>query len=369
MVELSPFACRVIGALLEKERTVPATYPLTPKALLSACNQTTGREPVTTMTETQVDIAVRELREAKLARTVHASHGARTEKYRQVLDEALDLDHGERAVVTLLLLRGAQTPGELRSRSDRLHAFGSVDEVDRVLAALAARDAPLAQQLERRPGQKEQRWIHLLGTEADRAPGTWTGTGDAAAPVTSAGEGAPTDAVAASPLTSLAAAPLPAALAPIRAFVGTWTGTGTGEGHHADTEPFTFAETLTLLPVVGRPTLAYRSTAVAPDGTTLHDEAGFLRSLGDGSVELVAAQATGVVEVSEGLVDDRELILNSTLVAGTSTADPAGSTDRRYVADGDTLTYELSRSASERAGPVPGRPTALRITGTLTRPH
>jgi uncharacterized protein YceH (UPF0502 family) len=107
---------------------------------------------------------------------LHPSHGARQPKYRQVLDEVLHLDGAERAVVTLLLLRGPQTPGELRSRADRLHAFTSLDEVDDALQSLAGRDEPLVAELERRPGQKEQRWIHRLGpvditTEPAASPG------------------------------------------------------------------------------------------------------------------------------------------------------------------------------------------------------
>ncbi len=358
MVELSPFACRVIGALLEKERTVPATYPLTPKAVVSACNQTTGRDPIMSITEAQVDLAIRELRDAKFARTVHASHGARTEKYRQVLDEALALDSGERAVITLLLLRGAQTPGELRSRSDRLHAFSSVEEVDTALDNLARRAMPLVEQLERRPGQKEQRWIHLLGTEEDRAVQI-----DGSAPAVTP--------VAATPPPERAA-PLAPELAPLAAFVGRWI--GTGQGNHPNIEPFTYVETLSLVPVPGRAALAYRSTTTTPDtGNLIHDETGFVRSLGDGSVELVVAQGSGVVEVSEGLVDDRELILNSTTVAGTRTAERVGSVDRRYVVRDATLVSELSMADTEQTpGQDPGQPPgqargSLRLTGTLTR--
>jgi uncharacterized protein YceH (UPF0502 family) len=344
MVELSPLACRVIGALLEKERTVPATYPLTPKAVVSACNQTTGRDPIMSITESQVDLAIRELREAKFARTVHASHGARTEKYRQVLDEALGLDSAERAVITLLLLRGAQTPGELRSRSDRLHTFGSADEVDASLAALAAREEPLVRQLDRRPGQKEQRWIHLLGSEADRAAQIGR---DASASSTTV------SAIPSTPVPSAPPPPLAPELFPLARFVGIWVGTGD------DPDVGSFFETISLVPVDRTASLAYRSTST-DDGTVLHDESGFLRSLGDGSVELVVAHISGAAEVSEGLVDDRELILNSTTVAGTRTSAVIGGIDRRYVVDRNTLTYELSTSS---AVPTSGR----RRTGTLTR--
>lgn len=350
MFELSPVGCRVIGALLEKERTVPATYPLTLKALVSACNQTTGRDPIMTVTEHDVSRAIVELREVKLARTVHASHGARSEKYRQVLDEVLGLDGAQRAVITLLLLRSAQTPGELRSRSERLHPFESVEQVDEALEQLAGRDEPLVLQLDRRPGQKEQRWIHLLGREADR-----TRHADEAQGVDTSAHATP----AARSSDPLPTEPLPAELVPLAAFVGTWT--GSGQGAYPTIEPFAFTETITLLPVAGKAMLAYRSaTRAADDGRTLHGESGFLRSLGDGSVELVVAQGSGVVEVAEGLVDDRELMVASTLVAGTSTAKEVSSVDRRYRVDGDQLSYELSMSAV-------GQPQVLHLTGTLTR--
>lgn len=162
-LELSPVEQRVIGSLLEKERTVPDTYPMTLNGLRTACNQTSGRDPIMALDEPEVRRALDDLRAAGLTRVIHPSHGARQAKYRQVLDEVLRLDGGERAVVTLLLLRGPQTPGELRSRAERLHPFGELAEVDAALTALANRDDPLVEELDRRPGQKEQRWIHRLG--------------------------------------------------------------------------------------------------------------------------------------------------------------------------------------------------------------
>jgi uncharacterized protein len=161
--ELDAIEQRIIGSLLEKERTVPDTYPMTLNGLRVACNQSSGRDPVMAVTDGDVTIALDRLRSSGLTRVLHASHGARVPKYRQVLDEVLDLDDGERTVLTLLLLRGAQTPGELRSRSERLHPFADLREVESALASLGARDDPLVTELDRRPGQKEQRWIHLLG--------------------------------------------------------------------------------------------------------------------------------------------------------------------------------------------------------------
>jgi uncharacterized protein YceH (UPF0502 family) len=165
-IELDPTEQRVIGSLLEKERTVSDTYPMTLNGLRTACNQSSGRDPILHLSDLEVQSALDRLRAAGLTRVLHPSHGARQPKYRQVLDEVLVLDAGERAVLTLLLLRGAQTPGELRSRSERLHAFGSLTEVQSALDGLAAREDPLVRELGRRPGQKEQRWIHLLGPVA-----------------------------------------------------------------------------------------------------------------------------------------------------------------------------------------------------------
>lgn len=162
-VELDPVEQRVMGALLEKERTVPDTYPMTLNGLRTACNQTSGRDPVMALSEAEVQSALDRLRPRGLTRVIHPSHGARQSKYRQVVDEVLQLDDGERAVITLLLLRGPQTPGELRSRSERLHRFESLEEVDAALSSLAGREVPLVRELERQPGQKERRWVHLLG--------------------------------------------------------------------------------------------------------------------------------------------------------------------------------------------------------------
>lgn len=168
-IELDLIEQRVLGSLLEKERTVPDSYPMTLNGLRTACNQTSGRDPILALGELEVQSALDRLRPRGLTRVLHPSHGARQPKHRQVLDEVLALDDGERAIITLLLLRGPQTPGELRSRSERLHAFADLDEVDATLASLAARDEPLALEQDRRPGQNERRWAHLLGPVAEPA--------------------------------------------------------------------------------------------------------------------------------------------------------------------------------------------------------
>ena len=152
---------RIIGCLLEKERTTPAEYPLTANALMRACNQTTSRDPVVAYDERLVESTLAELKTRGLVRFVH-SPSNRATKYRQVADEAWSLQPDEAAVICLLLLRGAQTNGELRTRAERLHAFDSVDAVEATLARLAGRAPAMVLGLERAPGQKERRWVQLL---------------------------------------------------------------------------------------------------------------------------------------------------------------------------------------------------------------
>ncbi len=166
--DLTAEEVRVLGCLVEKESTVPDTYPLTLNSLRTACNQSTSRDPVVSYADHDVDRALASLRERGLTRTVHSTSN-RAIKYRHVLPEALVLDDGELALMSVLMLRGPQTIGELKSRAERQHSFDSTDEVAGVLAALAAREPPLVLQLERRPGQKDARWVHLLsGLAADR---------------------------------------------------------------------------------------------------------------------------------------------------------------------------------------------------------
>lgn len=153
---------RVIGSLLEKQITVPATYPLTLKALRTACNQTSSREPVVDYAEAQVDATARALRDRHLIRFVWAP-GSRTVKYHQMLTEQIELDDDARALLTVLLLRGAQAPGALKTRTERLHVFADRSEVEACLASLAALDPPLVQELPLRPREQDRRWIHLLG--------------------------------------------------------------------------------------------------------------------------------------------------------------------------------------------------------------
>jgi len=161
---LTPVQVRILGCLMEKERTTPDNYPLTLNALMSACNQTTNRHPVIKLEEATVSNALLNLRGLNLVRIVY-SRSNRADKYRQVLDEVLGLDEGEAAAVCLLMLRGPQTASELRARSERLHPFADQEEVDDALRRLARRDEPLVARVERQPGQKENRWSQLLGGE------------------------------------------------------------------------------------------------------------------------------------------------------------------------------------------------------------
>lgn len=152
---------RLLGALMEKERTTPDLYPLTVAALLQAANQKTSREPVTDYSETAVVEALDRLRADAL---VFRVHGSRSERYEHCLDRRWHLDTaGAAAVVATLLLRGAQTVAELRARTARLHPFATPEQVEATLARLAAGEDALVRELPRQPGQRETRWIHLAG--------------------------------------------------------------------------------------------------------------------------------------------------------------------------------------------------------------
>jgi uncharacterized protein YceH (UPF0502 family) len=161
---LSTVEARVVGCLLEKEVTTPDVYPLTLNALATACNQSTNRDPLTQLGSSEIEAALLDMKTRGFIRVVH-SQSNRATKYRQVANEKLDLDEADRALVCVLLLRGAQTAAELRTRTERLHPFASVQAVEDRLAALAQRAEPLAQLLERQPGQKEARWIELISDE------------------------------------------------------------------------------------------------------------------------------------------------------------------------------------------------------------
>jgi uncharacterized protein YceH (UPF0502 family) len=168
MEALQQAEARVLGCLLEKQLATPQYYPLTLNALLAACNQSSNREPVTDYAESEVAGALAGLREQGLVRVVHSS-GNRVPKYRHVLDETWGLDEAHRAVLAVLLLRGPQTLGELRARTDRMATFAGLEEIEEVLRLLSVREQPLARQLERQPGQKEARYAELLSGEVPLA--------------------------------------------------------------------------------------------------------------------------------------------------------------------------------------------------------
>ena len=167
-MELTPQEIRVLGCLVEKERTTPQQYPMTENALITACNQTTNRDPIVAYDQSTVRRTLLNLRQQGLAKMVHRP-GDRSEKHRHLLDEALELPGEKVAVLSVLMLRGPQTVAELRTRTERLHPFGSLGEVEAALDALATREhEPLVERMERQPGQKEARYQHLLlGEERD----------------------------------------------------------------------------------------------------------------------------------------------------------------------------------------------------------
>ncbi|GAA3867504.1 DUF480 domain-containing protein [Tessaracoccus defluvii] len=148
---------------MEKEVTVPNSYPLSLNALRTACNQTSSREPVVDYDERTIQDAVRSLKDKQLALVTWSDSGRRTLKYRQTIIPIMALDDDERAVLTVLLLRGPQAAGELKTRTDRLFAFKDRDDVEAVLRRLAAREVPLVAEIGRRPGQQDVRWAHLFG--------------------------------------------------------------------------------------------------------------------------------------------------------------------------------------------------------------
>jgi uncharacterized protein YceH (UPF0502 family) len=161
--ELTAPEQRVLGCLIEKRWTTPEQYPLSLNALRLACNQSTNRDPVTDYDDATVRDAATRLSRYGLARLA-SGHGSRAIKYRHLAEEALGLGREDLAVLAVLLLRGPQTPGELKARSDRMASVGSLQDVERVLETLVERG--YARRLERRPGQKEDRFEHVLGRQA-----------------------------------------------------------------------------------------------------------------------------------------------------------------------------------------------------------
>jgi len=161
---LSPQEARILGCLIEKERTTPDVYPLSLLAVTTACNQSTNRDPLVAYAEPEVALGLDDLRGKQLVTQIWGA-GARVQKYRHNLLDVFDLNPGEVALLCVLLLRGPQTPGELRIRTERLHRFASIGEIEQAMEALGAGADPLVRMLEPRPGQKERRFVHLLSGE------------------------------------------------------------------------------------------------------------------------------------------------------------------------------------------------------------
>jgi uncharacterized protein len=159
-VEVDAVEIRVLGCLIEKQRTTPDQYPLSLNALRLACNQTTNRDPVVEYDERMIKAALDRMAHRDWTRFASGA-GSRALKYRHLLDEALGLSDPELAVLAVLMLRGPQTPGELKQRTERLYHFGSPADVVQTLDALAGRE--LVQRQGRRAGQKEERYVQLLG--------------------------------------------------------------------------------------------------------------------------------------------------------------------------------------------------------------
>jgi uncharacterized protein YceH (UPF0502 family) len=168
-LQLSVVEARVLGCLLEKERTTPEVYPLTLNSLTTACNQSTNRDPIVGYDDRTVETCLDSLREKKLAMIVHGA-GARVPKYRHNLLGLFNLDAREIALICVLLLRGAQTPGELRARTERLCGESSLSEIESCLNQLATGEDPFIRALPARPGQKEQRYIQLFTPEPIDVP-------------------------------------------------------------------------------------------------------------------------------------------------------------------------------------------------------
>lgn len=173
-IDLTPLEARVIGSLIEKEITTPDQYPLTLNALTAACNQKSNRDPVLELASGEVQAVLDGLMKKHLVTDRSGGVGGRVTRYRQRFCNSqfgnLQLSAAELAVVCELLLRGPQTPGELRSRASRMAPLRDVGEVDAVLTALAARERPLVAQLPRDPGRRESRWMQLFTGEAPPEP-------------------------------------------------------------------------------------------------------------------------------------------------------------------------------------------------------
>jgi uncharacterized protein YceH (UPF0502 family) len=163
---LNEVETRVLGSLIEKDITTPDYYPLSLNALVNACNQKSNRDPVMNLDEDAVRLALRNLNEKGLAGTT-SSADSRVTKYEHRLQEAFNFSRPQIAILCVLLLRGPQTPGELRGRTDRMYRFDHLDDVQSTLQHLMQREPPLVKMLPRQPGTKESRYMHLLSGDVE----------------------------------------------------------------------------------------------------------------------------------------------------------------------------------------------------------
>ncbi|HUQ62652.1 MAG TPA: DUF480 domain-containing protein [Acidimicrobiales bacterium] len=161
-MQLEPEEARVIGSLVEKQLTTPDQYPLTLNALVAACNQSSNRYPVVNYSQSTVEATLATLKDKSLVRWVYPSHGRSVTRYRQVLDEVTGMDARQLALIAVMLLRGPQTLSELRSRTERMASYESLEEVENELEVLSRGDEPSVTRLPQRPGQREARYIQLL---------------------------------------------------------------------------------------------------------------------------------------------------------------------------------------------------------------
>jgi uncharacterized protein YceH (UPF0502 family) len=182
---------RVVGSLIEKRLTTPQQYPLTLNALVLACNQTSNRAPVVDYDESVVESALSQLKDQRLVRFVLPSHGRSVVRYRQVLDEVLGIDDRQLALLAVLLLRGPQTVGELRTRTERMVDFEDLGSVEHDLELMASLSDGLVQRLDRRPGQKEERWAQLLAVDYEASTGQAPGPEARLAPMGEVADGGP----------------------------------------------------------------------------------------------------------------------------------------------------------------------------------
>ena len=167
-IVLNEVEARVLGALIEKDITTPDDYPLSLNALVNACNQKNNRDPVMSLDESAVSEALRGLQDKRLAGPAGGAD-SRVTKYEHRIQEVFNFTRAETAILCVLLLRGPQTPGELRGRSERLHRFETLDDVQSALQKLMQREPPLAKVLRRQPGTKESRYTHLLAGDVVEA--------------------------------------------------------------------------------------------------------------------------------------------------------------------------------------------------------